>query len=74
MKKNIFNNTFQCAIDLDIKDELAHFQNEFHFPKVNWILSDVSAAYGSAMLAALSKDRNKITVKQIIRGEYLVSF
>ena len=35
MKKNIFNNTFQCAIDLDTKDELAHFQNEFHFPKIN---------------------------------------
>ena len=45
----------------------------FHFPKVNWILSDISAAYGSAMLAALSKDNNKITVQQIIKGDYLVS-
>ena len=45
----------------------------FHFPKVNWILSDISAAYGPAMLAALSKDNNKITVKQIIKGDYLVS-
>ena len=45
----------------------------FHFPKINWILSDLSAAYGPAMLAALSKDENKITVKQIIKGDYLVS-
>ena len=45
----------------------------FHFPKVNWILSDISAAYGPAMLAALSKDNNKITVQQIIKGDYLVS-
>ena len=45
----------------------------FHFPKINWILSGVSAAYGSAMLAALSMDKNKITVKQIIKGDYLVS-
>ena len=45
----------------------------FQFPKINWILSDISSAYGSAMLAALSKDNNKITVKQILKGDYLVS-
>jgi len=45
----------------------------FNFSKINWILSDISAAYGPAMVAALSKDKNKITVKQVIKGDYLVS-
>ena len=45
----------------------------FHFPNISWIFSDVSAAYGAAMIAALSKDKISIDIKNIIKGEYLVS-
>ena len=45
----------------------------FHFSNVSWIFSDVSTAYGSAMIAALSKDKISINIKDIIKGDYLVS-
>ena len=45
----------------------------FHYSKVNWISSKISAAYGAAMIAGLSKDKISIDIKNIIKGEYLVS-
>jgi N-acetylglucosamine kinase-like BadF-type ATPase len=45
----------------------------FHFSNINWVFSDISSAYGGAMIAALSKDKNLINIKNIIKGEYLVS-
>ena len=45
----------------------------FHFKNINWVFSDISAAYGSAMIAALSKDKISINIKDIIKGDYLVS-
>ena len=45
----------------------------FHFSNINWVFSDISAAYGGAMIAALSKDKISINIKNIIKGKYLVS-
>ena len=45
----------------------------FNFSNVSWIFSDISAAYGSAMVAALSKDNINIDIKDIIKGDFLVS-
>ena len=45
----------------------------FYFKNINWVFSEISAAYGSAMIAALSKDKISINIKDIIKGDYLVS-
>jgi len=45
----------------------------FDYPKINWIFSKLSSSYGSAITAALSKDQIKIKVKDILKGDYLVS-
>ena len=45
----------------------------FHYSNINWISSKISAAYGSAMIASLSKDKVVIKVQDIIKGDYLVS-
>ena len=46
----------------------------FNYSNINWISSKISAAYGSAMIASLSKDKVVIKVQDIIKGDYLVSF
>jgi len=45
----------------------------FHYPEINWIFSKISASYGSAMIAAFSKDKISINVKDILKGAYLAS-
>jgi N-acetylglucosamine kinase-like BadF-type ATPase len=45
----------------------------FQFKNISWVFSDISAAYGSAIIAAISKDKVLINVKDIIKGDYLVS-
>ena len=45
----------------------------FNFKNISWIFSDLSASYGSAMLAAISKDNHNILIKNILKGDYLVS-
>ena len=45
----------------------------FQFKNISWIFSDISAAYGSAIIAAISKDKVLINVKDIIKGDYLAS-
>ena len=45
----------------------------FNYSKVNWFFSKLSSAYGSAIIAALSKDKNQILIKDILKGDYLVS-
>jgi len=45
----------------------------FNYSKVNWFFSKLSSAYGSAIIAALSKDKNNIKIKDILKGDYLVS-
>jgi len=45
----------------------------FHYSKVNWFFSKISPAYGAAMISALSKDKISIKIKDIIKGDYLVS-
>ena len=45
----------------------------FNFKNISWIFSDLSASYGSAMLAAISKNNHNILIKNILKGDYLVS-
>ena len=45
----------------------------FNYSKVNWFFSKLSSAYGSAIIAALSKDKINIKIKDILKGDYLVS-
>ena len=45
----------------------------FNYSKINWLFSKLSSAYGSAIIAALSKDKNNIKIKDILKGDYLVS-
>ena len=45
----------------------------FNYSKINWFFSKLSSAYGSAIIAALSKDKNNIKIKDILKGDYLVS-
>ena len=45
----------------------------FNYSKVNWFFSKLSSAYGSAIIAALSKDKKHIKIKDILKGDYLVS-
>jgi len=45
----------------------------FHFKNVRWVFSDISAAYGAAIIAAISKDNHNIKIKNILKGDYLVS-
>ena len=45
----------------------------FNYSKVSWFFSKLSSAYGSAIIAALSKDKNHIKIKDILKGDYLVS-
>ena len=46
----------------------------FNYSKVNWFFSKLSSAYGSAIIAALSKDQKYIKIKDILKGDYLVSY
>ena len=39
----------------------------FNFKNISWIFSDLSASYGSAMLAAISKDNHNILIKNILK-------
>ena len=45
----------------------------FNFNNINWVFSDISPAYGAALIAALSKDNVTINTSDIIKGDYLVS-
>ena len=45
----------------------------FDYPNINWVFSNLSASYGAAILAALSKDNIIISPKMILKGDYLVS-
>ena len=45
----------------------------FNFKNISWVFSDLSASYGSAMLAAISKNNHNILIKNILKGDYLVS-
>ena len=45
----------------------------FNYSKVKWFFSKLSSAYGSAIIAALSKDKKYINIKDILKGDYLVS-
>ena len=45
----------------------------FNFKNISWIFSDLSASYGSAILSAISKDNHNILIKNILKGDYLVS-
>lgn len=45
----------------------------FNFKNISWVFSDISPAYGAAIMAALSKDNYNIQVKKIFKGDYLVS-
>jgi len=60
IKSNIFRNS--------LNDSLS-----FHFKNVSWVFSDISAAYGAAIIAAISKDNHNIKIKNILKGDYLVS-
>ena len=58
------NNFYRKLINQSLK---------FHFKKINWIFSEISPSYGSAIIAARSKGIN-ISVKSIIdSGDYLGS-
>jgi len=45
----------------------------FDYQNISWVFSNLSASYGAAILAALSKDNITITLKKILNGDYLVS-
>ena len=60
IKNDFYRKSLNDALQFDIKD-------------LHWIFSDISAAYGAGMIAALSKDKILIDIKNIIKGEYLVS-
>ena len=40
---------------------------------MNWVSSKISAAYGAAMISALSKNNENIEIKNIIKGDFLAS-
>ena len=44
----------------------------FNYSKINWFFSKLSSAYGAAIIAALSKDKKNIKIKDILKGDYLV--
>ena len=45
----------------------------FNFKNISWIFSEISSAYGAALIAALSRDNVTIKISDIIKGDYLVS-
>tara|TARA_Y100001936_G_scaffold244136_1_gene284044 strand:+ start:4087 stop:5070 length:984 start_codon:yes stop_codon:yes gene_type:complete len=45
----------------------------FNYSRVNWVSSKISAAYGAAMISALSKNNENIEIKSIIKGDFLAS-
>lgn len=45
----------------------------FNFKNISWIFSEISPAYGAALIAALSRDKVTIRISDIIKGDYLVS-
>ena len=59
-----------------VTDRLIESLNDalsFNYSKINWFFSKLSSAYGSAIIAALSKDKKHIKIKDILKGDYLVS-
>ena len=67
---NLFGNG--SVIKSDIFRKSLNDSLSFNFSKINWFFSKLSSAYGSAMIAALSKDNIKINVKSLLKGDYLV--
>ena len=67
---NLFGNGSVIRSDIfrnSLNDSLS-----FNFSKINWFFSKLSSAYGSAIIAALSKDNIKINAKKLLKGDYLV--
>ena len=67
---NLFGNG--SVIKSDIFRKSLNDSLSFNFSKINWFFQKLSSAYGSAMIAALSKDNIKISVKELLNGDYLV--
>ena len=67
---NLFGNG--SVIKSDIFRKSLNDSLSFNFSKINWFFSKLSSAYGSAMIAALSKDNIQINVKNLLKGDYLV--
>ena len=67
---NLFGNG--SVIKSDIFRKSLNDSLSFNYSKINWFFSKLSSAYGSAMIAALSKDNIKINVKDLLNGDYLV--